>query len=263
MMPIAHLYKITDQSSGRYYYGKHNGTTQQSSGQKYWGSGKAITGLVKKYGTDNLTYEILCISTPEYILDLESKIVTEELLEDKLCLNLCVGGYGGPAMTPNIRKAISEKMKGRMVGDLNPSRREDVRAKLRGHGCWNAGINYHYVDGVRVDGKKPIEAKEQRDYFGINNSFYGKEHSEETKKKISEKNSGRKMSKEFCDKRSELMSGENNPKYGTKLSAEHIALLAESRAKAPKYECIHCKQMFMKQYITRYHNDKCKMKENN
>jgi hypothetical protein len=262
-MSVAHLYKITHQPSGRYYYGKHNGTTQQSSGQKYWGSGKAITALVKKYGTDNLTYDILCISTPEYILDLESKIVTENLLEDKLCLNLCVGGFGGPMQSEDRRKAHSQRMKGRMVGDLNPSKREDVRAKLRGREAWNAGINYHYVDGIRVDGKKLLEDKEPYDRSGINNPFYGKEHREETKKKISEKKSGRKMSQEFCDRRSELMSGENNPKYGTKLSAEHIALLAESRAKAPKYECIHCKQMFMKQYITRYHNDKCKMKENN
>jgi len=92
---------------------------------------------------------------------------------------------------------------------------------------------------------------------------YNKPQDEETKKKISDKNVGRKMSKEFCDKRSELTSGKNNPRYGVKLSDDHIALLAEARAKAPKYECIHCKQMFMKQYITRYHNDNCKMKENN
>ena len=262
-MYIAHLYKITDQSSGRYYYGKHNGTTQQSSGQKYWGSGKAIKGLVRKYGTEHLTYDILCISTPEYILDLESKIVTQQLLEDKLCLNLCVGGFGGPMQSEELRKAQSQRMKGRMVGDLNPSKREDVRAKLRGHGCWNAGINYHYIDGIRVDGKKPVEVKEAYDRSGINNPFYGKEHSAETKNKISEKNVGRKMSKEFCDKLSKATSGENNPRYGAKLSDEHIALLASSRANAPLYECMHCKKQMHKQYITRYHNGNCKMKENN
>jgi len=262
-MSVAHLYKITDQSSGRYYYGKHNGTTQQSSGQKYWGSGKLIRKLVSKYGTDNLTYEVLCISTPEYILDLESKIVTQQLLEDKLCLNLCVGGFGGPMQSEELRKAHSQRMKGRMVGDLNPSKREDVRAKLRGRGSWNAGMQYHIVDGVRVDGKKPAEVKEPWDRSGINNPFYGKEHSTETKKKISENNLGRKMSKEFCDKLSEATSGENNPRYGAKLSDEHIALLAEARAKAPLYECMHCKKQMHKQYITRYHNGNCKMKENN
>ena len=71
---VSHLYKITNKNSGEYYIGKHNGLDQKkSNGQLYWGSGDRIRNQVKKHGADNFTYEILVISTPEYIYELEEK----------------------------------------------------------------------------------------------------------------------------------------------------------------------------------------------
>lgn len=54
-------------------------------------------------------------------------------------------------------------------------------------------------------------------YSGEGNPFYGKQHSEETKKKISEAKRGTKLSEEHKRKISENhkdISGENNPLYG-------------------------------------------------
>jgi hypothetical protein len=153
-MQVAHLYKITHQPTGYYYYGKHNGTTQDNTGSMsglYWGSGKAVKDLITKYGKKDLTYQILCIADTDYIFELESKVVTKELIQEKLCLNISAGGLGSPMKSEEAKKAQSERMKGRMVGDLNPSKRQDVRDKLSklhsgegnpmyGKAAWNKGI---------------------------------------------------------------------------------------------------------------------------
>jgi hypothetical protein len=253
---ISHLYKITHSPTGKYYYGKHNGMSQNG----YWGSGKALRDFIKKYGTKELSYEILCYGSPDYIFELESKLVTKEMIEDSLCLNLCEGGLGSPMKSEEQKRAQSERMKGRLVGEKNPSKREDVRAKLRGRKTWNSGKKYYYVDGVRVEGVKPKKITPARNYTGQHNSFYGKTHSEESRKKISESNLGKRHSKETREKISNHMMREGNPRFGVKLTQEHIDLLVNARANAPLYECIHCKKQMHKQYITRYHNEKCKMR---
>ena len=81
---IAHLYKITHIPTGQFYYGKKNGTQQNG----YWGSGIRIKNLINKHPKLEFKYEILVISTVEYIFDLEKKIVNEDLLKEELCLVL-------------------------------------------------------------------------------------------------------------------------------------------------------------------------------
>ena len=56
MQQVAHLYKITNQLTGQYYIGKHNGWEQNG----YWGSGHRIRNGIKKHGVANFKYEILC-----------------------------------------------------------------------------------------------------------------------------------------------------------------------------------------------------------
>lgn len=51
-------------------------------------------------------------------------------------------------------------------------------------------------------------------HSGVNNPMYGKHHSDETKRKISEANKGRVEPDELRKKKSEMMSGEGNPMYG-------------------------------------------------
>lgn len=111
MSSVAHLYRIENLKTGEYYIGKHKGESQNG----YWGSGDRIKRQLKKYGKKNFSYKILCISTTDYIFDLESKIVTIQLIEsDEKCLNLVGGGNGPSALTnqtiEKIRiKAISER----------------------------------------------------------------------------------------------------------------------------------------------------------
>ena len=89
---MAHLYKVTDVASGRFYVGKHGGKTQSG----YWGSGKILKSHIKTHGTQNLKYEILVISNQQYIFDLEKAYIDDEFLKaHPNCMNLVKGGMGG------------------------------------------------------------------------------------------------------------------------------------------------------------------------
>ena len=125
-MSVAHLYKITNKLTDEYYIGKHNGLDQKkSNGQLYWGSGDRIRNQVKKHGANNFTYEILVISTPEYIYELEEKMVTLNLIEsDNKCLNLMGGGYGAKYTSEETKKKISLKNSGKI-------RSEEAKEKIR------------------------------------------------------------------------------------------------------------------------------------
>ena len=113
MNQVAHLYKITNKLTSQYYIGKHNGWEQNG----YWGSGTRLKYNQQKYGIENYTYEVLCISTPDYIFDLESKYVTLELIElDELCLNLRAGGEGAVLITEDTRRKIGQKSTERQIG---------------------------------------------------------------------------------------------------------------------------------------------------
>ena len=102
---ISHIYKIENKLTGEYYIGKHQGIDQKKQKGKYWGSGDRIKNQINKYGKENFTYTVLVIGEEDYIYDIESKMVTKDLIEnDLLCLNLVPGGYGS-------LKFINEKYK--------------------------------------------------------------------------------------------------------------------------------------------------------
>ena len=128
MKQVAHLYKITNQVTGEYYVGKHNGWLQDN----YWGSGIKLKHNQNKYGLKNFNYEILCYGLVEYILKLEGKYVTEQLLEsDKKCLNLIPGGLGVEIFTEETRKKLSDVKKGHWVYK-DPKRNKKISQSLLG-----------------------------------------------------------------------------------------------------------------------------------
>ena len=113
MNQVAHLYKITNKLTNQYYIGKQNGWEQNG----YWGSGTRLKYNQSKHGIENFTYEVLCISTSEYVFNLESKYVTLELIElDELCLNLRTGGEGALLITEETRRKIGQKSTERQIG---------------------------------------------------------------------------------------------------------------------------------------------------
>jgi len=62
----------------------------------YIGSGKKLCFSIKKYGKENFKCEILeILPDRESLKKREIELVNEDLLKDKTCLNLRLGGEGG------------------------------------------------------------------------------------------------------------------------------------------------------------------------
>lgn len=87
-----YIYKIT-REDGKFYIGMHS-TDNLEDG--YFGSGVLLWKSIKKHGKEKHTKEIL-----EFLPDRaslrtrERTLVNEEILDDPLCMNLCLGGEGG------------------------------------------------------------------------------------------------------------------------------------------------------------------------
>jgi hypothetical protein len=141
-----------------------------------------------------------------------------------------------------------------------------------------------------------VEIQRQR-ILGENNPMYGRKHSEEVRRIISEKNTGNKLtteqllkqikaqtgrkrepfSEEWKHKMSEAHKGEKNHRYGVKVSEETRAKISEKmkgrkqseEEKArrslsnlgktkPKKLCPHCDKMISVNTYPRWHGDNCK-----
>jgi len=177
---IHYLYKTTCIITGKYYIGIHS-TSNIDDG--YMGSGKRLRYSLRKYGKNNHIKEILnFFNTKEELLQEEKKIVSFDILNDKMCLNLKEGGVGGLSGLPiNIIKKITR-----------------------------LGGNVHKKKMIEDEEFRKITIEKLRNYVILNHKnkkykydkFTGKKHTDEAKKKIGESNSINQK-------------GENNSQYGT------------------------------------------------
>lgn len=88
-----YIYKTTCLVTNRYYIGMHS-TDNLKDGYK--GSGTLLWHSMNKYGRDKHNTEILEFLDNRKDLKLrEKEIVNEELINDKMCMNLRLGGVGG------------------------------------------------------------------------------------------------------------------------------------------------------------------------
>lgn len=162
-----YIYKIT-RDNGQFYIGMHS-TDNLEDG--YFGSGKIITASIKKHGKEKHTKEILEFLPSREALKLrEKELVTEELLDDKLCMNLKLGGEGGfeHLNTPAMRQ---QKIDASIKGGAATKKRllEDADLAAR----WTRETS---------ERMKAAHAAGKIKY----NTFTGRKHSEETKQKIRE-----------------------------------------------------------------------------
>jgi len=87
-----HIYKIINNTNGKYYIGKTNGKDPN-----YFGSGKLLRQAVKKYGLENFTRIILEeVDSLDALNTREREWIAEtNAVEDPMSYNLAQGGEGG------------------------------------------------------------------------------------------------------------------------------------------------------------------------
>lgn len=101
----------------------------------YLGSGRRLLRSIKKHGIDNHTRVIVeSVSSREELRVREQQIVNDELLAEPLCLNMTIGGEGGPTRQgmchhESTKKLISEALLGHSVSQ---STRDKIGFKSKG-----------------------------------------------------------------------------------------------------------------------------------
>jgi hypothetical protein len=149
----------------------------------YMGSGKRLRYSIRKYGVDNHKKEILeFFDTRELLIEAEIKAITPEMIIDKNCMNLKLGGTGGFVNEEHRLKFL-------LVGSKNFSDSEKRKISIT-----KAKQTKEYRKSVSNGVKRYLKNNE--------NNFKGKQHSDETKQKMSEAKKGAGI-------------GENNSQYGT------------------------------------------------
>lgn len=174
------IYETVNKINGQNYIGKH---ITDNPNDSYLGSGKYLKRAIKKYGIENFEKTVLFIFDNKE--DMDKK---EEELVDDVYLNYCktynlkLGGQGGFdyvnengfAKSKEHFKIASEIRLTKHKGKLKEWSKNGVLAMQKAH-------------------------KEGRVKYGV--SFKDKHHTEETKKRMSEKHMGKH-------------TGKNNPMYG-------------------------------------------------
>jgi|688.fasta_scaffold770836_1 group I intron endonuclease len=171
-----YIYRTTNLINQKYYVGMHS-TNDLNDG--YMGSGDRITRSIRKYGKENFKFEILeYLETRELLKQREREIINEELLDDKLCMNLVYGGGGGYISPEGVKKGrkksdqILEKKYGKnfrkiisenYYNSLTPLEREILTEKIK--------------EGLRNSN------------YDFGSSFRGKTHTDKAKRIIGEKSS--------------------------------------------------------------------------
>ena len=178
-----YFYKITNLINGKYYYGIHSTNKLNDS---YMGSGKIIKDAIEKYGRKNFIKEVIAdYSTRKEASDHEKKIVTLEIIELEECYNLRTGGDNGHIPSQDLLNRMQGINKG---------------IKRSPDFCQNLSVNRK----------------------GELNQFYGKHHTDETKKILSEKNTGYIPTPETIEKIKAAVAGKNIGRVVSKDTREKI-----------------------------------------
>ena len=243
----AYTYLIRHKPTNRFYYGFRSANIvapEDDLWKKYFTSSPRVKELIDETGVDSFDVEIRrTFDTQEQAVAWETKVLRRmRVLENDQWINQNIAGYVIP--DDIARQKISDFHKDR-------PKTEEHKQKLR---------------ESQKGSKRPWAIHNlPADVSGENNGMYGKQHSEETKRKISEANkaSGHMLGDnnpmrkvEWTDERRKSMSERSR---GTKWTAEAIARRSEKirGQKREKKYCPHCDRMIAIGWYNR-HGDNCK-----
>ncbi len=171
------IYKTTNLLNGKYYIGMHS-TDNIDDG--YLGSGKRLKRSINRYGATNHKREIVEFVSSRYeLMTREKEIVNLNEIAKEDCMNLKTGGDGGFIDENHAKRwheGQSKWLKEQWIND-------DYRKKISL--LSSERMKQHHKDGkIKYD------------------TFTGREHSNETKEKMSIAKKGQGI-------------GENNSQFGT------------------------------------------------
>ena len=189
------IYKITNLVNGKIYYGSSKDI------EKRWRIHKnnlnnnkhhniKLLNAWNKYGEENFKFDIIEECNETILLERE-----QYYLDLKPDYNIGLKSSGGDNLTKNPNKneivsKITDSIRKRYCLMTSEQKKEIFSLPMDKNPNWKGGVSYKYCEcGVRI---KPINdsCSKCRNKSGENNPFFGKQHSDETKKKLSESKKG-------------------------------------------------------------------------
>jgi group I intron endonuclease len=191
------IYIIKNLLNNKCYYGSSkNIETRWLKHKNELKKGKHINIILQrawdKYGSDNFSFEVveecdenILLEREQYYLDLNPHY------------NIGLKSSGGDNLTKNPNKDIiinkmTNSIRDRYKSMTDEEKKEKHSKPMDKNPNWKGGVSYNYCEcGVKI---KPTNNTciNCRDISGENNPFFGKQHSGETKKKLSEIRKGKK-----------------------------------------------------------------------
>ena len=209
---VGYIYLITDTTNGMKYTGKHHYHIEGQLDPNYHGSGVIIKNIYKKR-PETLKEEYIktCYSEEEMCSDEQYYIKFFKTLWPN-GYNLTEGGDGG-ILCEETRRKMSESHKGKILSEEHRRKLSVVHMGLQ------SGEKHPMFGKKHSEETKKKMSQNHYDCSGENHPMFGKKHSEETRKKLSEShkgkpspNKGKPMSEEQKKKLSLANKGKINIK---------------------------------------------------
>lgn len=144
-------------------------------------------------------------------------------------------GENNPMFGKKHSEDTIEKMRQIKIGKKHSNETKQKHSlRMKGNVPWNKGLV----------GQDSEETRQKKARPGDLNGMFGKTHTPEAKEKIGEKSKGRK------------------PRLGVKLSEETKNKCSIAAKNRELKECTHCGKIVSPGNYVRWHDDKCKMKDN-
>ena len=191
------IYRIKNLVNDKCYYGSSKNIEKRWVTHKnHLNGGKhhnvPLQRAWDKYGEDNFSFEVVEECDEIFLLEMEQYYL--DLNPD---YNIGLKSSGGDNLTNNpnrdkIIKKMTESVRKRYGLMADEEKKEKHSQPMENNPNWRGGVSFKYCEcGVKI---KPINETciNCRDKSGVNNPFFGKKHSEETKKKLSENRKGKK-----------------------------------------------------------------------
>ena len=143
-----------------------------------------------KYGEDNFVFELVEECDETILLELEQKY-----LDLNPEFNIGIKSSGGDNLTKNpnkedIVRRMTQSVRKRYESMSEDERKEKHSQPMDKNPNWKGGTSFKYCEcGVKISPTNN-SCINCRDKSGEKNPFFGKQHTEETKQKLSEKRKG-------------------------------------------------------------------------
>lgn len=188
------IYRIRNKVNGKCYYGSSKNIEKRWKRHKNDLKNNNHNPLLQrawnKYGENNFIFEVVEECELNILLETEQKYL--DLLPE---YNIGLKASGGDNLTKNPNKEdiiekITKAVRWRIISMTNDERKEKFSKPMNTNPNWKGGSSFKYCECGKRIGYGNKSCLECRDKSGKNNPFFGKKHSEETKKNLSEKRIG-------------------------------------------------------------------------